>query len=428
MQRRNFIGFLTALAGAFWLHPSNWMASPASASENAFTSVADNDAFWKIVREQFLFPQDFVYLNTGGIGAVPIPVLNQVEESMRQGEIYPSPGHDSDKWWAVKEKIATLLGSSVTREEIALTSTATEGINIILNGLPLKRGDEVITSTHEHPALHVPLLNRLQRDGIVIRTFDPDLATGLNNIHRIEKLINRRTRLIFISHVTCTTGQCFPVQEIGRMAREKNIWFAADGAQAVGQVPVDPVESNIDFFAFSGHKWILGPKRTGVLYIRQELFDTLKPTTVGAYSDDGFDVNKLDLHFQPSAQKYEYATQNEALFHGLGRAVDFIGMIGLNKIHTHNRELAEAFYNGLLDIPHVAILSPKEETFRTSMITFKITNRPFREVASYLAEKRIRVRTVNEANLEAIRVSFHLYNSMSDVEMIIEEIKTQAGT
>ena len=425
MKRRNFINSMVLLSGGI-LIPGKKVAG---VSDNTLEGLAkdfpDEETFWKTVREQFIFPEDYAYLNTGGIGAVPTLVLNKVSQSMNELEIYPKPGHNHTKWIEIKEKCTELLGSDIKHEELALISTATEGINIVINGLPLGKGDEVITSTHEHPALHIPLLNKMQRHGIVIKSFVPDLNSGSGNVEKIKNLITKRTKLVFISHITCTTGQCFPLQEIGELTRDKNIWFAVDGAQAVGSKTMEIKKWNVDFYTFSGHKWTLGPKRTGVLFVREELLDILRPTTVGAYSDDGYDILKQELKLHPTAQRYEYATQNEALFWGMGKGVDFVKTIGLKKIWEHNRMLAEQFYSGLKNINDVQILSPEEEKYRTSMISFKIIGINYREVASYLSEKRIRVRVVPEANLEGIRVSFHVYNNEEEVERILKGIKAQ---
>ena len=332
MKRRHFINSVALLSGGI-LIPAK---KAAGISDNTFEGLSknypDEETFWKTVREQFIFPEDYAYLNTGGIGAVPALVLNKVSQSMNELEIYPKPGHDHNKWMEIKEKCTGLLGSDINKEELALISTATEGINIVINGLPLSKGDEVITSTHEHPALHVPLLNKMQRNGINIKSFVPDFKSGLGNVEKIKNLITKRTRLVFLSHITCTTGQCFPLKEIGQLTRDKNIWFAVDGAQAVGSMSMEIKKWNIDFYTYSGHKWTLGPKRTGVLFVREDLLEILRPTTVGAYSDDGYDIVKLELKLNPTAQRYEYATQNEALFWGMGKGVDFVKTIGLQRI------------------------------------------------------------------------------------------------
>ncbi|MFC1502464.1 aminotransferase class V-fold PLP-dependent enzyme, partial [bacterium] len=380
-----------------------------------------SESYWELVRNMFLLPEDYAYLNTGGLGAVPAMALERVKSDLTALGIYPKPGHDEKTWWEVKEKCAGLLHCK--KEELALTGSATEGINIILQGLPLKKGDEIITSTHEHPALNIPLLNKMQKDGIVLKTFEPNRKDGLDNVSRIQALMTRRTRLLFISHITCTTGQLFPVSEISRLAKEKAVWIALDGAQCTGNIPVDVKKYGVDFYAASGHKWMLGPKRTGVLYVAGGVMEVLRPGTVGAYSDDGHDIVKKHLRFQPTAQRYEYATQNETLFHGLGVSLDLIRIIGIDKIWTRNREMAEMFYRGLKKMDRIRILSPEQELYRTSLITFKAAGIHYRDLASHLMKKRFRVRVVPEANLEGIRVSFHLYNNEKEVQRLLAEIQ-----
>ena len=169
-----------------------------------------DEAFWKMIRDQFILDPEWSYLNFGGLGSCPLPVINSLLEWTQSEERAPSAGHDEQIWWSVKEKLARILGKACRKEDLGLIGCATEGINMIINGLPLKKGDEVITSTHEHVAVNAGLLNRMQRDGIVIRLFEPDFKNGLGNVDRIANLINDRTRLIIVSHVTCTTGQRFP--------------------------------------------------------------------------------------------------------------------------------------------------------------------------------------------------------------------------
>ena len=423
MKRRKFLHSLGFVAGGLYLNKSLPLPSGKLNLEDELKTALDEDTFWRTVRKQFVFPEDYAYLNTGGIGAVPAVVMHQVRASSNGQQLKPRPGYDHDKWMEIKEKCTALISPEISKDELALVSTATEGINIIINGLPLKRGDEVITSTHEHAGLHVPLLNKVQQHGIKVKAFEPDMKRGLGNVERIEKLITNRTKLIFISHVTCTTGQCFPIKEIGELAKSRGIWFAVDGAQAAGTMVMDVLQSNVDFYAFSGHKWVLGPKRTGVLFVRKDLLDTVKPTVVGAYSDGGYDIRKGTFKLNPTAQRYEYATQNEALFHGLGKAVDFVITIGLNRIHNHNCTLAERFYHELQQIPEVEILSPEEKEYRSSIISFKVKGRDFRQLGKYLVDRDIRVRVVPEAGLNGVRISFHIYNNEKEIERLISQLK-----
>ena len=391
------------------------------------SAPGDEEYFWKLIRGQFLLDPGWIYLNFGGLGACPLPVLNSLVEWSQAEERAPSAGYDDKRWWEVKEKLARALGKTCRKEDLGLIGGATEGVSIIVNGLPLKKGDEVITTTHEHVAVHSALLNRMQRDGIVIRLFEPDIVSGLGNVDRIARLITPKTRLVFISHVTCTTGELFPVKEIAALARSRNIWFALDGAQAPVCVPFDIVETCADFYTCSTHKWMMGPKRTGFIYVRQGMLDTLRPQTVGGGSSERYDAAKGEFVFQPTAKRYESGTQNDALFYALGAACDFVETIGADRISRHNRPLAERFYRGLNEIPGVERLSPEEEAYRTAMIGFRMKAHTYTEINEHLAKDKIRVRPVAEGGLNSIRVSFHINNYEGDVTAILDSLKKLAG-
>jgi selenocysteine lyase/cysteine desulfurase len=260
VNRKNFLKTSAALFGGLAWSGAGF---PAVLGPRLEAAVESEDAFWRIIRDQFALDPEWTYLNFGGLGSPPLPVLKSFEEWTRVETRTPVAGHDEKEWARVKERLAALLGPTCRKEDLVLIGCATEGVNMIVNGLPLKKGDEVITSTHEHIALHSALLNRMQRDGIVIRLFDPDRESGLGNVDRIARLINPRTRLIFISHVSCTTGQRFPAREIAALARAKGIWFALDGAQGPVCIPLDIAECGADFYTSSTHKWVMGPVRTG---------------------------------------------------------------------------------------------------------------------------------------------------------------------
>jgi len=426
MKRKEFLKRTAALFGTLALplelRPADFGIELQAAANDG------EESFWKIVRSQFVLDPDWTYLNFGGLGSCPLPVLSSCWEWTRSEERAPSAGHSEREWSAVKEKLAALLGKKCRKEDLALISSATEGINMIINGLPLKKGDEVITSTHEHVAVNTGLLNRMQRDGIAIRLFEPDLKRGLGNVDRIAQLIDSQTRLILISHVTCTTGQRFPEREISELARSKGVWFALDGAQAPVCVPFDIVDCGVDFYTASTHKWLMGPKRTGFLYVRREMLDTLRPLTVGMSSIQRYDMKTSEMSLHPTVQRFEYGTQNDALFYGLGTAVDFVQTIGTERIWRHNRALAERFYSGLEKIPGVEIVSPAEVAYRSAMIGFRMKTHPHTALNEHLTKEKIRVRTVGEGGLNSIRVSFHICNHDGEVTHILESLNKLAGT
>ena len=433
MNRKEFLKISAGLAGGVAGLPLMHRLAGAATAEPigsllAQAAAAGDEAFyWKLIRGQFILDPGWIFLNFGGLGSCPLPVLNALLEFTRAEESAPSAGHDEKPWQEVKEKLARALGPTCRKEDLGLIGGATEGVNVIVNGLPLKRGDEVITSTHEHVAVHSALLNRMQRDGIVIRLFEPDKVRALGNVARIAGLITPRTRLIFISHVTCTTGQLLPAREIAALARAKGIWFALDGAQAPVCAPFDIVETGVDFYTCSTHKWMMGPKRTGFIYARQGLVETLRPQTVGGGSSTRYDAAKGELVLKTTAERFESGTQNDALFYALGTALDFVDTIGVARIAGRCRPLAERFYQGIGEIPGVERLSPEEEAYRTLMVGFRMKTHTHTEIMEHLAKDRIKARPVGEGGLNSIRVSFYLNNRDEDVTAILDSLKKLAA-
>jgi selenocysteine lyase/cysteine desulfurase len=424
MKRREFLRGVGGVAGGALLSATRaWSSTLDEMRRARATFDTEDERFWQLVRAQFHLAPATAYLNTAGLGASPFAVTNMVKAMMDREEEAPAPGHSEEDWSRIRAKCAALLGRGCSAEEIALVSTATEGINVILNGLGLVRGDEVITSTHEHVALCIPLLHKMKTAGIEVRTFEPDLKRAQGNVDRIAALMTNRTRLVFVSHVTCTTGQIFPVADIARLAASKRILFALDGAQSLCQFPIDISASGADFYTASGHKWLLGPKRTGILYVRKDRLDALAPTIVGAYSDRANSLLDRRLELRPSAQRFEYGTQNAALIYGLEAAADLVSTIGLDAIWKHNQALAEACVTGLRAIPGVELLSPAEPPSRSAMVTFHFPGRDNRQVASTLMQRHLRVRSVTEGGLDAVRVSLHVYNNANEVERLLQELK-----
>ena len=408
--------------GAVWFATRAWAQSLDDVRRARAELGVGNPRFWQFIRDQFQLARQTAYLNTAGLGASPFAVTNMVKAMMDREEQAPAPGHSEDDWVRIRAKCAAFLGPACSADEIALVSTATEGINIILNGLGLARGDEVITSTHEHPALCLPLLHKIKTAGIEVRTFEPDLARGQGNADRIQALLTKRTRLIFISHVTCTTGQIFPAAEIARLASSRGLLFALDGAQSLCQFPIDIKATGADFYTASGHKFLLGPKRTGILYVRKDRIDALAPSIVGTYSEKASSFTDRTLELRPNAQRFEYGTQNDALIYGLEAAADFIDAIGLPEIWAHNQKLNEACFERLGAIRGVTLLSPAEPGFRSAMVTFSLTGRDNRQVAGALMQRRLRVRSVTEAGLDATRVSFHVHNDADEVDRLVAAV------
>ncbi len=373
------------------------------------------------LRAQHPYGADLTFLNTSTLGLSPQVVVDTIVQSIRTFEGKNSSGQHDEHWLVVKGQAAELLGCSAN--EIAFTRNTTEGANIVCSGLPFSWGDEIITSSHEHAGNIFSWLGRAQRDGLHIKVFEP-APTTTETLTRIEALYTPQTRALSIPHVSCANGQVLPIQTIGAWARDRGLWYFVDGAQAVGMIPVDVASIGCHAYATSGHKWLLGPKGTGLLYVREDALDLIRATYIGAYSNDGpFDLATGQFQFHPSAQRYEYGTLNGAFVAGLGAALTWLEGFGLDAIYHHDRALADRLRTGLEKLD-VEILSPDEPESRSAIVTFRLVNMPHTELQSFMMKNySLRVRGIYEGGLNAIRVSLHLYNTAADVERVLEAVE-----
>jgi L-cysteine/cystine lyase len=210
-----------------------------------------------------LFPvlDRYAYLNAGTLGPLAEPTLDAIEERARYDQ---EQGRGGRAWVEsvlelrvrVRQKVASLIGA--TPESVALTSSTTDGCNIVVAGLGLQPGDEVVTTNSEHPGLLLPLAV----SGATVRVADVANEPTAEALDRITSLVGPRTKLLALSHVLWTTGQVMPVQELKRAT---GLPLLVDGAQSVGAVPVDVGE--VDYYTVSGQKWLCGPEPIGALYI-----------------------------------------------------------------------------------------------------------------------------------------------------------------
>lgn len=378
-----------------------------------------SEAFWRAVWAEYPLADDPLYLNTGGLGPAPRRVLATVNATMTALQEHAETGHALLE--PARDVVARFMGAAP--EEVCFVRNATEGNSIIAGGLDLKAGDEVIFDSHAHPGGSFPWLNQAKRRGIVVRLFEPDPTSAEANLSRIFALITPRTRVIQVSHVTCTTGLLFPVAAIAAEARRRGCWFHVDGAQAVGVLPVDMAAIGCDSYACSGHKWLGGPHETGILFIRRDRLDAVELTEAGAYSGDLPSLPGT-IHYSPTASRHEYGTRNAGLIAGLAEAVRFQTQIGPARIAAHGRELAAHLNQDLRKLPGVEVLTPSVPELRSAITTIRHERASADRLYGYLMEAhRLRCRPVTEQGLNAVRISTHVFNSHADTERVIAAVR-----
>lgn len=380
-------------------------------------SLADKS--WDEIRKLFPLTQDRVYMNNGTFGPCPQMVIDAIATSYQE----TCTSGEYGNYDAVRPKIAEFFGIQET--ELCLTHNTSEGINIMAWGLDLQAGDEVILTSHEHAGSAFPWLRRAELDKIKLIVFEP-LPTAKENLKLIQSLVSDRTKVIAIPHISCTTGQVFPIREISAFAKSKDIITAIDGAHGAGTFNLNLHELGCDFYAGCFHKWMLGPAGTGFLYVRENRIDELKAIQVGAHSSDGWTLEPNYQHLEnlvPTAHRYDYGTQSTPQRAGMGAAVDFHEAIGKDRIEQRVRELSTYLYEGLQQIEGVEILTPQEPESRISILTFRLDSLDYQDVQVELLGAGFRTRGIYEAGLNAVRISTHIYNSKDELDMLIAKVK-----
>jgi cysteine desulfurase/selenocysteine lyase len=384
--------------------------------EEAALNVGPSGDFWENIRQEFSLSKQ-AYLNTGTLGLMPKSVVAAVTQRL---ETLSRGNYNLDD--EVRMSVAKMLNAKTS--EISLTHNTTEGINIIAAGLRLRKGDEIVLTDQEHVGNALPWLHRAKAVGAKIRVLQP-AHTAAETLNRLNDLINRKTRVFALPHITCTDGQVLPAKQIAELARQKGILSFFDGAHGPGMLFPDMAEIGCDFYSACGHKWLCSPAGTGMLYLREEMLDRVQAKMVGAYSDTGWElsVNAQTIGpLVPTAHRFDYGTQNATTQAGMKAAIEFMQEIGFDKIRMRVSELSTYLQNKLLERKYVEMLTPTEAESRCGMIGFRLVGKTLKDFEATEIPRNFRVRQVPESGLNSIRISTHIFNNHSELDNLVAEL------
>ena len=309
---------------------------------------------------------------------------------------------------------------------IIFTLNATHALNVALHGL-LRPGDRVITTSVEHNSVMRPL-RHLESLGVVVTTVPCD-PHGLPEIHDVQRAILPGTRLLVTTHASNVTGAVLPVGEMAGLARERGIVVLVDASQSVGSVPIDLRTLGADAVAFSGHKGLLGPTGTGVLWLRDGL--DVAPLVRGGTGSDS--AREQQPGFLPDA--LESGTPNLMGIVGLGAGVRFLQDIGIETVMEHERALVARFIDGVSRIPGIVVYGPQAVSRRCGVVSFNLTGASPSEVELILdrsfgimARSGLHCapsahRTLGTFPTGTVRFSFGWFNRPSEVDAAIEAVR-----
>jgi len=322
--------------------------------------------------------------------------------------------------------LAARLINAPEKNRVIFTSNCTDALNLGLKGL-LKSGNHVITDRISHNSIVRPL-TKLEQQGVKVTRLEPSSEDGFLSAKEIENAIIKDTKLIVITHASNVTGVIQPIEEYGVVARKHGLIFMVDGAQTAGTYPIDVHDGNIDLIAFSGHKGLLGPTGTGVLYVgeRAEL-DSIREGGTGSQSE---------LEQQPTElpQRYESGTPNTVGIAGLGAALRYILGQSINKIRAHEIRLTNHLIEGLSQLPEITVYGPKDSTKQVAIVSFNINGWEPAEIGAVLDQSfdtKVRTglycapaahKTFGTFPKGSVRIGLGCFNTHEEIDFTLEAL------
>jgi len=328
---------------------------------------------------------------------------------------------------AVRQKIAGFLNAA-SSAEIIFTRGTTESINLVAFSFGeafIKEGDEIIISTLEHHSNIVPWQQVCLRKKASLRVI-PMFDNGELDLDAYRQLLNPRTRIVAVNHISNSLGTINPIKEMISLAHEKGIPVLIDGAQGLSHGPVDVQELGCDFYTFSAHK-MYGPMGIGGLYGRKELLEQIPPYQCGGEMIEKVTFEKTTFNELP--YKFEAGTPNVADAIGMGAAIDYLGKIGWDFIRKQEADLLDYATDKLSAIKGVRIIGTAAH--KASIISFIINNIHFFDAGTIIDQCGVAVRTGNHCTqplmdrlgiLGTIRASFSFYNTREEIDRLVEAV------
>jgi selenocysteine lyase/cysteine desulfurase len=384
----------------------------------------NEDGYWAEMRKQFLIPEDEVYLNNGTVGSSPAPVLRAIfdgytaTEKMDQqdAEDYPIWGYAA--WNEFRDPLAEFVGSK--RDEIALLRNATEANSYIANGIDMKPGDEVVMTDQEHPGGEHPWDLKAKRYGIVIKkvTLPRPVKDAAQVLNLFNDAITPRTRIMFFSHITTFSGVVLPAKELAQLARDKGILSAVDGAHVTGMMRLGVHELGCDMYSSSPHKWLMAPKGSGFLYVRDEVIDRLWNTI----ATEGWNDTKI------RAERFQrIGSSNVPALWGLRASIQLANDIGMDRIERRHRMLADYILKEMENRGAESWTSP-DSALRCGIVSVNAPPIPRMELENWIWKNhKIRIRGGDPHKL---RLSTPYYLQKNDIDRFLarfDEYKKSRG-
>ncbi len=380
--------------------------------------------------------QPLVYLDSANTSQKPQVVIDTMVDHLERHNanisraMHQLGAESTAAFEEARDKIAAFINAP-SRDEVIFTKNASEALNLVANTLAwagphrVGEGDEVLITEMEHHSNIVPWQLLTERTGATLRWFGLT-DDGRLDLSNIDDLITERTKVVSLTWVSNMLGTINPVEEIARRAHEVGAIVVVDAAQAVPQLSVDVVASGADLVAFTGHKCV-GPTGIGVLWGRREVLDALPPFLGGGEMIETVAMGRSTYAGIP--HKFEAGTPPIVEAVGLGAAIDYLGHIGMDRIHSHEQAITAYALEGLQTVPGLTVLGPLDAADRGGAISFEVDGVHPHDIATVLDTRGIAVRAGHHCAKPAharfgvqssTRMSSYLYTAPAEIDALVE--------
>ena len=420
--RRKFLQRLSLLSASTLigsLAPRTWAADLDTALTNAQSLSADQLAseedFWYFIQQSFTVSSGLINLNNGGVSPAP----RSVQEAMKRYYDYSNEAPTYYMWRILdqgreplRKRLAELAGCS--KEEIAINRNSSEGLETVIFGLTLEKGDEIVAARQDYPNMVNAYKQREERDGIKMVWISLELPSE-DEDYMVRQYVNAftsRTKVVHITHVINWNGQIIPVKKIADEAHRRGIKVIVDGAHSFAHFDFKIPELGADYFATSLHKWLYAPIGSGMLYVKKEHIAPLYPLFAAGHPKED-NIRKFEA----------LGTRPFFIEQAIGKAIDFHELLGIERKMKRLHYLKNYWMKKVKEIPGVKLNTSLDPRWGCAIGNVIVEGKTPAALDSYLLDKyKVHTVGIEWENIKGIRVTPNVYTTTKDLDVLVEGI------
>ncbi len=388
----------------------------AIAGDRAPLAVADDESYWAEIQRAFDADRTMINLNNGGCSPTPSHVLEAMIRDLRFSNELPV-----EHMWrvleprieSVRRDLASEFGCDT--EEMAITRNASEANEIMIMGLDLKAGDEVVVTNQNYPRMLTAWDQRARREGIVVKqvSFKVPPPSDEYLVDQFKAAVTPRTKVIEVTHITNLTGQIMPVRQLVEFARPRGIEVFVDGAHAFAHFPFKRDDLQCDYYGTSLHKWLLAPVGTGFLYVRKDKQARLWPLMAADKKQEN-DIRKYE----------EIGTHPAANHNAISAALAFHRGIGIDRKIARLRYLRDRWAKRLVkESPRIKVLTPLDDKQAGAIALFQVDGIDNIKLGQWLLNQHRIVNTpIVHAEFKGIRITPNVYTTLDEIDLFADKV------